>query len=346
MVFVSPHAQDDSVTNRIVAESVVVVIVNWNAGSLLRRCIEAVKAQSLRPGRIVVIDNGSSDGSLEAIGDDEEWLDIVRLGRNAGFAEANNIALERFGDAYRWFALLNPDAFPEPGWLQALVTASRKRQDAAVFASRLMRAESQEEVDGAGDCYHVSGLVWRIGHGQRRKADEGNELKEVFSACAAAALYKSDVLRDVGAFDPAYFCYLEDVDLGFRLRLAGYKCVYVPDAVVCHIGSATTGGKNSDFAVYHGHRNLVWTYFKNMPGVLLWLYLPQHLLLNLASVVWYTFRGQRRVILRAKWDALRRLPEVWRQRRVIQAQRRVSAWVIRRLMAGGLFTLVWRRYSC
>lgn len=344
MFLVPSGARGASASDRVAAESVVVVIVNWNSGSLLQRCIRAVKAQSLRPGRIVVIDNGSTDGSLEAIDDNEEWLDVVRLGRNAGFAEANNVAVNRFGGAYCWFALLNPDAFPEPGWLQALVAASRKRPDAAVFASRLMRAEFREEVDGTGDCYHVSGLVWRAGHGQRRRADENDEPKEIFSACAAAALYRTDALREVGAFDPAYFCYSEDVDLGFRLRLAGYKCVYVPSAVVHHVGSATTGGKNSDFAVYYGHRNLVWTYFKDMPGVLFWLYLPLHLLMNLASIIWFASRGQGRVILRAKRDALKRLPSVWQQRRKIQASRRVSAWAVRRSLTRGLLAVVNRRH--
>lgn len=324
-------------------EGVVVAIVNWNSGLLLRRCIGAMKLQSLPATKIVVIDNGSTDGSLFLPDENDEQVTVVRLGRNVGFAEANNVALRRFGEAYPWLALLNPDAFPEPDWLQSLIEASRKRPDGAVFASRLMQAEARGLVDGMGDCYHISGLVWRRGHGIQG-AEWGNELKEVFSACAAAALYRTDALREVGAFDPEYFCYSEDVDLGFRLRLAGYKCVYVPKAVVHHVGSATTGGKNSDFAVYYGHRNLVWTYFKNMPGVLFWVYLPLHLLMNLASIIWFASRGQGRVILRAKRDALKRLPSVWQQRRKIQASRRVSAWAVRRSLTRGLLAVVNRRH--
>jgi GT2 family glycosyltransferase len=104
-------------------------------------------------------------------------------------------------------------------------------------------------------------------HGTPASALKGSEC-EIFSPCAAAALYRRSALLEVGGFDEDFFCYVEDVDLGFRLRLAGYRCLYVPLSVAHHIGSGTTGGKNSDFSVYHGHRNLVWAFVKNMPGVL------------------------------------------------------------------------------
>jgi GT2 family glycosyltransferase len=165
----------------------------------------------------------------------------------------------------------------------------------------------------------------------------------VFAPCAAAALYRRDALVKVGGFDESYFAYLEDVDLGFRLRLAGYRCLYVPDAVVRHVGSATTGGQRSDFSVYHGHRNLVWTYFKNMPWPLFWLYLPQHILLNFVSIVYFALRGQGRVILRAKWDALKGLPRILKERRRIQKSRRVSSSELRRVMTKGLLTPYLRR---
>jgi GT2 family glycosyltransferase len=129
------------------------------------------------------------------------------------------------------------------------------------------------------------------------------------------------------------------VDLAFRLRLAGHRCLYVPDAVVRHVGSASSG-RRSDFAVYHGHRNLVWTFVKNMPAPLLALYWPHHLLLNVAGLAWFTLRGQGRPIFRAKADALRGLPRVLRQRREIQAARRASSRELRRAMVGG-----WRGFG-
>ena len=145
------------------------------------------------------------------------------------------------------------------------------------------------------------------GHGA--PAPSSDAPREVFSPCAAAALYRRDALDDVGGFDERYFCYVEDVDLGFRLRLRGHGCLYVPDAVVHHVGSGTTG-RGSDFTTYHGHRNLVWTFFKDMPGPLLALYLLPHLVLNLATIAWFATHGRARLILRTKWDALRGLPAV------------------------------------
>jgi len=117
---------------------------------------------------------------------------------------------------------------------------------------------------------------------------------------------------------------VEDVDLGFRLRLVGYRCLYVPQSVVYHVGSGTTGGQHSDFAMYHGHRNLVWTFVKNMPGILFWMLLPLHVSLNLASIIWFALRGRGGVIWRAKRDALLGLPKMWRKRQYIQKTRVAS----------------------
>lgn len=146
----------------------------------------------------------------------------------------------------------------------------------------------------------------------------------MFSSCAATAVYRRSVLLELGGFDEDYFCYVEDVDLGFRLRLAGYRCLYVPQSVAHHVGSGTAGGQHSDFSVYHGHRNLVWTFVKDMPGILFWLLLPLHVALNLVSIIWFAFRGHGGVVWRAKRDALLGLPKMWRKRQEIQGKRVAS----------------------
>lgn len=313
---------------------IAVIIVNWNAGDWLRRCLESVASQERRPDRVVVVDNASQDGSLESALRLFPRVESIQLDANVGFAAANNVALRACGDC-DFVALLNPDAFATPSWLAHLAAAAEGNPDHATFASQIRMAHDGRLLDGAGDVYHVSGLVWRAGHGM--PAPPSDTPREVFSPCAAAALYRRDALLDIGGFDERYFCYLEDVDVGFRLRLSGHRCLYVPDAVVHHVGSGTTG-RGSDFSTYHGHRNLVWTFLKDMPAPLLALYLPQHLLLNLLSVAWFAMRGRSRVILRAKWHALRGLPEVLRERRQVQRQRRAPARELRRAMAHGWLT--------
>lgn len=256
---------------------------------------------------------------------------MIRLGRNAGFAAANNLAVRRTDCEH--VVLLNPDAFPEPGWLEALVDAAAQAPGCSSFASRLMLADRPGVLDGEGDCYGVNGFAWRCHHG-RALAHEGGEAVEVFSACAAAALYRREAFLSAGGFDERFFCYLEDVDLGFRLRLRGEGCLYVPAAVVHHVGSGVTG-RASDFSVYHGQRNMVWTFAKNMPGALLWLYLPQHLLVNAAALVWYSLHGQLGTVVRAKLDALKGLGAIRAERRRVQAERTVSPAAVRRRMVRG-----------
>lgn len=301
---------------------VAVVVVNWNGERFLERCLSALLAQTAKPREIILLDNASTDGSLE-IARRFPVVRVIVLDMNTGFARGNNLAIESASDELDWIVLLNPDAFPEPKWLEMLLAATQLRPEFDVFGSKLVTAADTTLLDGTGDAYHISGLVWRTAHGVPVSALGESEC-EIFSPCAAAAMYRRSALQEGGGFDEDYFCYTEDVDLGFRLRLAGYRCLYVPQSVAHHVGSGTTGGQHSDFSVYHGHRNLVWTFVKNMPGVLFWLLLPLHLALNLVSIIWFALRGQGAVILRAKRDALLGLPNMWRKRQQIQKARVAS----------------------
>lgn len=309
---------------------VAVIIVNYNSEDLLRSCLSALAQQTFKPTRIIIVDNGSSPVLSSEIHDHP--VEIISFSENLGFAAANNHAIQRVGDC-EWIALLNPDAFPEPDWLMHLVKAAKDNPEFACFASHLVCAQNPDTIDGTGDVYHVSGRPWRRDHGRKKLLPRKSE--EVFAPCAAAAMYKRAAFLEVGGFDEHYFCYVEDVDLGFRLQLANYRCLYVSAACAFHIGSAVTG-KGSNFYVYHGQRNLVWTYIKNMPGILFWLYLPEHFLLNLFSLFLFKLRGQFKVAFRAKKDALYRLPAVLKQRKHIQQNRKSSLRRIHRLMAKGL----------
>lgn len=304
------------------AVTIGLVIVTFDSAVFVPRLVAAIAAQTLRPTRLVVVDNASRDDTREALSRAlaAHGLEarVVALDRNAGFAHANNVAVAALDDC-DYIALLNPDAFPEPDWLARLAAAAARHPDAGSFASRQMQDGASGILDGAGDVYHVSGVVWRHGHGRPLAEVPGAlDEREVFAPCAAAALYRRADWVAVGGFDARYFCYVEDVDLGFRLRRLGRACWYVPDAVVSHMGSATSG-VGSAFAVYHGHRNLTWTFVKNMPGRLLWRHLPAHVAASLAGVAWFAWRGQPGAYLRAKRDALTGLGPFVRERRAAPA---------------------------
>ena len=322
---------------------VTVVVVNWNGEHFLDQCLSALMAQTVMPHEIILVDNASSDASLDIV----RRFPLVHLlaqNDNLGFARGNNLAIEAAAPESEWIALLNPDAFPEPRWLEALLSATRDYPIFDIFGSKLVNAVNPAILDGAGDAYHISGLVWRIGH-REPESSQSDQVREVFSPCAAAVLYRRSTLAELKGFDEDFFCYVEDVDLGFRLRLAGYRCLYVPSAVAHHVGSGTTGGQHSDFALYHGHRNLVWAYVKNMPGLLFWLLLPLHVSLNLLSILWFVLRGRGIVILRAKRDALLGLPNIWHKRQHIQKSRVVSIGNVWRILDKSIIKTKLKNYN-
>ena len=318
--------------------AVSVIVVNYNGGKYLERCLRALAGQTFRDFRGIVVDNASTDGST-SIAQVHSDVVLVQADRNLGFAAGNNLGLKHAGDV-RWIVLLNPDAFPEPDWLECLVAAAERHSEFSFFGCRMLLADTPELLDGTGDVHHVSGMCWRRDY-RVPTALGVAEADEIFGPCAAAALYSRRALDEVGGFDEAYFCYHEDVDLAFRLRLRGHRCRYVPEAVVRHVSSGIAGVR-SDFATYHGERNLVWTYFKDTPAVLFWSYLPMHVLANLAGIVACAARGQGGVAVRAKLDALRGLPRVLQQRRLVQAQRSASIRDLRSTMSRGLRSLLER----
>ncbi|QTN26122.1 glycosyltransferase family 2 protein [Rhodoferax sp. AJA081-3] len=327
--------QPPAIATTPVPALVTVIIVNFNGGDMIGQCLAALARQSFRDFVTVVVDNNSSDGSVAAIRAQHPQVEVLALAANAGFAGGVNHALRTHAPG-PLVALLNPDAFPAVDWLENLVAAAGKHSEFATFGSRMYSDTEQQHLDGVGDAYHVSGLPWRQGHGCRN-TDQHNHAREIFAPCAAAALYRRSALDAVGLLDEEYFLYVEDVDLGFRLRLAGYRALYVPQASIQHIGSAFVG-RNSDFQVYHGHRNLVWVFVKNMPGVLFWLFLPLHIALNLVTLVWFSLRGKGSLLWRAKRDAIRGIPHYWTKRQAVQTHRKASVWAILRQLSWNPFS--------
>lgn len=318
-----------------------VIAIAYNSGSYIEKVLRSLDTQTFTNFELILIDNGSQIPPSPDLY--KHWpnfrIRIEYLKDNKGFAYANNYGLQLAQG--EWIATLNPDAFPEPDWLEQLVIATSLYPN-AFFASRQLQANSPHLLDGEGDVYHVSGLAWRRNYGM--PATPKTSPEPVFSACAAAALYPRQALLDVGGFDESFFAYHEDLDLGFRLRLKGLQCYYIPQAKVHHIGSASTG-KSSDFAIYHGHRNLVWTFFKNMPEPLLRRYFALHLLLNVFSILFFSLNGRASTILRAKMDAFQGLSPIFAKRKAIQSEIRVSPEEILQFMERDLLAPIKRKLT-
>lgn len=309
--------------------SVSVIVVNYNGGEWVLRCIESLRTQTLQADKVIVVDNASHDGSPARIALAFPEVRLIAAPSNLGFAAAVNLALREVDTDC--FALLNPDAVAAPDWLANLLQAALLYPESAAFGSQMRLYDDPARLDGIGDAYHASGLPWRIGHGRLARPED--ELAgEIFSPCAAAALYRTAAVLEAGGMDEALFCYLEDVDLGFRLRLAGHSCRYVPCARVLHAGSAITGRK-SEFQTYYGHRNVLRVFVKDMPGALFWLLLPLHLTMHALSLALLALQGRGRAALRAKRDALASLGAAWQARRAVQRSRSVGLWKIARCLA-------------
>lgn len=304
-----------------------IIVVTYNSRAFyprLKASIEALKT----PHRLIVIDNASAPDQRPSPPDLPAHAELIQSETNLGFAAGNNFAAGRLDTEF--IVLLNPDAFPDPDWLAQLIGAADRHADGGAFGSTQIDAEHEDRFDGLGDCYHAAGVPWRGGYGATRGAppEEG----ECFSPCAAAALYRAEAWRALGGFDERFFCYCEDVDLGFRLRLAGWRIFQIPDAIVRHVGGGSSG-KRSDFAVFYGTRNRLWTFVKDMPGALFWLMLPAHIAVTALFLSVSPFRGTGPATWRGVGAGLKGLPEFLRARRETQKARKASIGVLARALA-------------
>jgi GT2 family glycosyltransferase len=315
-----------------VSPCLTVVIPNWNGKRFLSLCLSSLHRQTFKDFEVVLVDNGSSDGSVELVEHDFPEVRVVRHKENKGFSAAVNAGIEAC-QAEEYVALLNNDTEVHPGWLEALVGAAERHPEAALFASKLVDFHDRRLLDGAGDALRRSGLPYRIGHGEM---DHGQFQSEalVFGACAAAALYRRSLFEEIGSFDEDFFSNCEDGDISFRAQLAGHRCVYVPGAVVYHIGSASTGGKRSETNVRLGTQNGINLLVKNLPASLAWRMLPSLLAGQLSRLATTALVSGDllRAYLSGLVGAWRLLPGMLEKRKTIQSRRAVSDDYIRELL--------------
>jgi GT2 family glycosyltransferase len=301
-----------------------VLIVNYNSGDRLPRVLAALAAQDHHPFEVVVVDNASSDGSHDVAAPEGLDLRVVRLDTNTGFAGG---VMAAAGHArHPWLAFLNPDAYPTRHWLHSLAHAAREYGSTAALSSVQLMAADTDRLDGLGDVYHASGVAWRGGFGKSVNLRPDHD-GEVFAPCFAAAMVHAETFRRNGGLDTDFFCYHEDVDYGFRHRLYGGRTILVSRAEVLHEGSAITG-RYSEFTVFHGIRNRLWTFAKNMPLPLLPVTVPAYVLFSLAFLLRSFMLGIGRPYMRGVAAGLRGLGPQLVKRRLIQRERNVSLWQI------------------
>lgn len=253
------------------ASEVTVIIPNYNGKRLLENCIETLERQTCLDFHLLIIDNGSTDGSVDVTSDVLD-LEMVALKENTGFCGAVNEGIRRTKTPY--FILLNNDTEAEPEFVEGLLGAIRQSDNIFSCGAMMIDYHDRALIDNAGDYY--TALGWAIARAKGKSICDYEKPCEVFSCCGGASIYRTDAIREIGVFDEMHFAYLEDVDIGYRAKIYGYKNLYAPRAKVYHVGSATTGTRYNEKKVYLAARNSMYLIYKNMP-------LPQ-IILNLPLI--------------------------------------------------------------
>lgn len=301
--------------------NVSIIIPTWNGLRYLPTCLNAVQRQTYPQYEVVLVDNGSSDGSCEFVANHYPKVHVLRVERNLGFAGGTNLGIRNTHSEY--VATLNDDTEVEPTWLEELVTAMDSDASIGMCASKMLFYDQRQVINSAGIAVDRVGIAWDREGG---KPDDSAESKpcEIFGPCAGAALYRRAMLDEIGLFDDEYFAYLEDVDLAWRAQACGWRCLYVPSARVYHVHSAS-GQEGSSFKHYLLGRNKWWTIIKNYPWPHWLLYGLLSFAYDLMATVYGMVINRNLYGLRGRLAAFQSLPAVLRKRRAIQSCSRYSA---------------------
>lgn len=314
-----------------------IVIVNWNGKRFLKDCLESVRSQGVAPVEVIFVDNGSTDSSVEFARRNFPGIVLIENAENLGFAMANNQGIKKAAGKY--ILTLNNDTVLGKGFLSELVkSAEGSAEDVGMWAVKILSFDERDVIDSVGGLLiYPDGLA--KGRGRLEK-DNGqyDHSGEVFIPSACAGLYRRSMLEEVGLFDEDFFAYCEDTDLGIRARLAGWRTVSVPGAVVYHHYSGT-GGRYTPFKAYLVERNHIWVALKNFPLrllVLFPLYTKWRYIIQVYGILSGKGAGGRfvegfsktelfKVLIKAYFDALKALPAVLAKRRAVRKKRVVAA---------------------
>ena len=297
-----------------------VIVPNWNGMRFVGMCLDSLAQLHFENFEVIVVDNGSEDGSREMIEEKYPWVRLLKLPDNMGFAIACNEGIKASKADY--VVLLNNDIEVVPDWLTELYEGMERHPECGMGTTKMMFLDNRDVFYNTGDLFHS----WSAGGGRGQgEKDNGQYDQEdyVFGACAGAGIYRKELFKKIGLFDEDFFIFAEDVDLNMRSQLQGFQAVYLPKSKVYHIGTATVG-LYSDRYVYLCKRNDIWVFIKNYSLKMYLKYLYSIWKHQFNDIKYFTYRGQGQVLLKSKWDALKLLPKMLFRRFQIQRTRTVT----------------------
>lgn len=280
-----------------------IVIPNYNGKHFLKKCLDSISKQTYKNIETIVVDNASSDNSIEFLKDEYPNVITISMTTNTGFSGAvNKGIIESKGD---YVFLLNNDTEIDEKCVEYLVNTIKQNQNIFSVNSKMIQYNNRALLDDAGDEYNIFGWAFKRGFNQRVQTNI--KQRRVFTCCAGAAIYNKKILNKIGYFDEAFFAYLEDVDIGFRANCFGYKNIFCPDAIVYHIISGTTGNKKTEFKTKLSARNNVYLIYKNLPSLLIILNLPFLIIGALIKAFFFSKHRLGNIYIRETINALKDL---------------------------------------
>lgn len=304
-----------------------VIIPNWNGRHHLQECLESLRVQSFPDFETLLVDNGSSDGSVEYVRQEWPEVEIVALPENIGFAAGVNRGIE--ASRGKFVVLLNNDTLVDSHWLESLAAAIRQNPDVPIFASKLLNYYDRAIVDSAGDAIDLSLGPYKIGEFQ--PSERFPERRFIFGACGGGGCYRREIFDRIGFFDEDFFAYFEDVDFSFRANWAGFRTLFVPDAIIYHKVAATSGAssKNRDRFDILRRRNFIFLVIKNYPASFLVRHLPFIVCAHLLKFISYVLQGRWKVAFGTQRAILAGLPAMLRKRRQVMGMRKIANFEMR-----------------